>query len=442
MKISHLKNAFENIKAACEQKLAEHYPAQVPEEIFRRYQEELNHLKNSEYIDSFEPFHLLSKEAVKCSMIITARGTVMGSFIYYLLGNNCFNPLPVHYYCPKCGYYEAVNTHLFGIDLPDKECPHCKTVIHADGYNLASESVWGNDGKKTIDFEYNVCTEFLPFARRVLQSLYPQNDIVPWGMFQSNSIDHLSSCNRSAVGVILAGYAILPMEHTIQDYPDLMSYLEDGEPCVTGGGWELRNSFIEPVKLFSLDYNNYLIQLQRATGIYTYEISSEVLRNITWSNIFNTTMLCSTTGSFFHELKPKTFHDMVALESSSHSTFTWQEPNDKDVYEYKKVISSEAFQKYPCFTREDFFDYLLEAGVDRTFAFDVSERIRKGHAVSSKFHDDFHALPIPEEIKEVAGNYLYVFPRAHCIEYMLLLARIAYYAKIDSRTFSKIVFKK
>lgn len=51
-------------------------------------------------------------------------------------------------------------------------------------------------------------------------------------------------------------------------------------------------------------------------------------------------------------------------------------------------------------------------------------------------------MEIPDEIKEVAENYLYLFPRAHGIEYILLYAELAYYAKIDSRAFSKIIFKK
>ena len=51
-------------------------------------------------------------------------------------------------------------------------------------------------------------------------------------------------------------------------------------------------------------------------------------------------------------------------------------------------------------------------------------------------------MPIPDEIKEVAKNYLYLFPRAHCTEYVLTYARLAYYAKVDSRAFSKVKFKK
>lgn len=90
----------------------------------------------------------------------------------------------------------------------------------------------------------------------------------------------------------------------------------------------------------------------------------------------------------------------------------------------------------------DFFDHMISLGIERNVAFDAAERIRKGHASScGKYQQQFFALPIPDEIKEIAKNYLYVFPRAHCIEYILIYARLAYYAKTDSRAFSKIVFK-
>ena len=133
---------------------------------------------------------------------------------------------------------------------------------------------------------------------------------------------------------------------------------------------------------------------------------------------------------------------MTSIISSSHNTFSWKKDGYKDLYDYTNMTSSDAFIRFPCFTREDFLDFLLEEGFERSFAFDVSEQIRKGHANSSKFSEKFNSLPIPNEIKEVARNYLYLFPRAHCVEYMLIYSRLAYYAKIDSRAFSKIVFNR
>lgn len=435
MNIPHIKNAFSNIKTACDSKLSLLYPTGIPEAVQQRYEQELSFLKNSKWLDDFELFRCMSSEAQKSSTVISMRGTVTGSFIYYLLGNNCFNPLPVHYYCPECGYFEQVQSHLFGIDLPQKNCPECGKPIFADGFNISPEIVWGYDGKKTIEFDYNVNIEFLPFARRVLTSLYPDNEIVPWGTF------HLSPDERT-LRVRSKGYVILPGNNTVQDYSDLISYLENGDLCITGNGWELENSLIKPIRLLSVEYMDYLLSLQRATGIYVNEITTKELREITWSNILNTTILTPTECTFFRAAKPKTYRDMVAFEASSHTTFSWPELDQKDFSKYKQMISSDAFQKYPCFTRDDFFDYLVDLGIERELAFDVSERIRKGHSNSPRHKEEFDSLPIPEEIKEVARNYLYVFPRSHCIEYILIFARLAYYAKIDSRAFSKIVFKK
>ena len=103
MKIPHISNAFEHIKNACDQRLAALYPVKIPEMVMSRYTKELSYLKESEYLDEFEIFRLLSAEAKKSSQFILLRGTDTGSYITYLLGNSLMNPLPAHYYCPNCG---------------------------------------------------------------------------------------------------------------------------------------------------------------------------------------------------------------------------------------------------------------------------------------------------------------------------------------------------
>ena len=231
MKLPVIQNAFENVKKFSQEKLVEKYPNGVPETIQKRYLQELTFLENSDHIDDFEIFRCLSEAAKKSNTLINMRGTVSGSILCYLLGNHSFNPLSAHYYCTECGYYEKVDTHLFGIDLPSRKCPCCNTEMWADGYNLSMETVWGIDGKKSISFEYNVNSEFLAFARRVLEKIYPDQEVVRWGMFQFNS----TQFDERMIGVDLVGYAILPSENTIQDYTDLISYLENGDLCITGG---------------------------------------------------------------------------------------------------------------------------------------------------------------------------------------------------------------
>ena len=59
-----------------------------------------------------------------------------------------------------------------------------------------------------------------------------------------------------------------------------------------------------------------------------------------------------------------------------------------------------------------------------------------------KHKDEWMHLEIPEGIKNVAENYRYIFPRAHCIGYVLGYAKMACYAKVDGKIFGRIVFGK
>ena len=374
MNIPHIPHAFENIKNTCDRILLEHYPKRIPEDIVLHYHQELNYLKESrDATDGFEIFRLLSEEAAKCSTFISMSGTVTGSLLYYLLGDTGYNPLPVHYYCPECGYYEPVDTHLFGIDLPEKECPLCGNVILGEGFDLPLESVWGNDGKKPIRFAYNIGSAFYPSALKVLRSVYP--------------------------------------ESAVEDI------------------FDLEKNLIKKVQLSSLPEIDSLMQLQHTTGIHVNELTATELRKITGDDILRATALDPVTASLFQVFTPQTYRDMAALFSSAHSSFSWQEGSSMDLNTYERMLSSNAFRKYPCFMREDFFDCLLKEGFDRSFAFEVSEKIRKGHANSSICKEAFYQLPIPEELKEAAGNYLYIPPRALCIEHVLIYARLAYFGK-------------
>lgn len=445
MNLPKIDHALENIISACESRLSELYPAGIPEDILSRYQKELSFLKKSSFIDEFELFRRFSAEAKKSTMLINTRGTISGSILYYLLSNNSFYPLSPSYYCKKCGFYETVDTELFGIDLPAKKCPHCGSEILADGFYLPIESVWGGNGEAPIYFEYNVSSEFFPFAKRILEDTFPNNQIVPWGAFDISSDSTFPYCNEHIIGVRMMGYMILPLDRRLQDYSDLISYLDNGDPCIVCNNWELENHMLYPIHLVSNIFLDNLLQLQRKTGIYTNEIGLKELREITWNNIHNTIISDSTLRRLFCEFKSKSYKDMVSLEASSHNTYTFteQSKNYFPIIEYKKMISTPAFQKYPCFTREDFLEYLIDTGVEPTLAFEITKKIRMGYANGLHRHyQEFMEFPIPDEFKEVAQNYIYIFPRAHCIGIILIRAKLAYYAKIDGRAFNKVVFKK
>lgn len=436
MCIPNIKNAYENIVHACEKRLKELYPLGVPEVIENRYKTELGWLEKSKFLDDFEIFRLLSEEGKKTSQYISFRGMAPGSFLIYLLGNNGMNPLKAHYYCKKCGQLEIVNTHLFGIDLPEISCPVCNEKLIGDGFNLPLESVWGIDGKKHIDFDYNISSEFLPFAKRVIQKIYPENEIASYGLMGSNQRGNMIDPEK--LEVRHSGYVVLPQGRTLADYPEITTYLEDGEPCITGFCTVLEQYNLKRVMLLPNGMIEHLMQLQRKSGIYAHEIGMKELRELTYYDLINSKSMGYEEDRVFSHETPQNFHDMVACNAIGHnSTFAVKRPSDDWYYEVKeKVLNNADFQKYPCVTREDFFDYMVECGLDRATAYKFSEIIRKGRSPREL---EFDALAIPEELKNVAKMYAYVFPRAHCIEYLLMYARMAYYMKWDSRVYSAVI---
>lgn len=443
MKIPNIPHALENIDASCRLALTKLYPAGIPDPVKERYETEYQYLAHSEYVDDFELYRLFSLEAKKNCSLLLARGTLTASFIYFLLGES-FNPLPSYYYCPNCGYYEEGPSHTFGIDLPRKKCPHCETQISPTGFNLPIESVWGTDGQKTIAFEYDVNDDFMPFASRVISAAYPENSVAARGMFELEPGTIMSIPSNRSIRTVPAGYVILPSGNTIEDYSDLLSYLEDGTPCLVGGSHEMSSHLLKSVHLSPWQNLNRLLSLQRATGIYANEITNDDLRTISWHTISNSAVLSQDESMLFQDFKPKTFWEMSNLIAVSHNSFFSHTDNENNLFvSFYEIIRSDSFKKYPCCTREDFFDFLKECDIDPVLAFEISERIRKGQANSPGDRlAQFEAFPIPDDLKNVARNYRYVFPRAHCVTFLILYARIAYYFKNAGRVFSRITFRK
>lgn len=56
------------------------------------------------------------------------------SMIAYLLGLSYNNPLPSHYHCENCKYFETSDAVKFGFDLPDKICPSCGEKLSKNGF--------------------------------------------------------------------------------------------------------------------------------------------------------------------------------------------------------------------------------------------------------------------------------------------------------------------
>ena len=408
--------------------------------VKERYEKELEYLKKSEFQDDFEIFRRLREEGERTSQYIMLKGTIGGSFLLYLLDNSRPNPMPAHYYCRKCGHMEIVNTGIFGIDLPEIECPVCGEKVTDDGFGIRIETVWGVAGEKEIYFEYDISSEFLPFAKRVLERLYPDNEVVNYGVENIRGASYgVRGMNRE-VEVKPYGFAILPKARTMKDYPEFVTYLEDGEPCLSGARYLLEESGVKAVKLSPLLRIEHLMELQRRSGLYACEVGIPELREMTCYDLMNSRELFTDENDLFTQKVPQNYSAMANCCAAAYNSYSCLDMSkDGWIWELGKVLESPDFQEYPCYTWDDFFEQLMKCGVERGEAYRFSEIIRKGRADKDT---DFAALAIPESLKNVAKMYWYVLPKTHVVERLLIVARLAYYMKWNSRVYSAVVRKK
>lgn len=78
----------------------------------------------------------LNEEFCKAGAYFEVRDAQMGaSFIAWLLGGTNVNPLPAHYYCPRCKRVEFITEVQYGIDAPDKKCA-CGESYRKDGFGI------------------------------------------------------------------------------------------------------------------------------------------------------------------------------------------------------------------------------------------------------------------------------------------------------------------
>ncbi len=368
---------------------------------------------------------------------------------------------------------EIVNTGLFGIDLPEIECPVCGEKVTGDGFGICIEAVWGTAGKKDIYFEYEISSEFLPFAKRALERLYPDSEVVTYGHEDIRDGNYRVICRRNREAESLYpdsevvthghenirdanyrvicrrnreaevkpyGFAILPKARTMKDYPEFVTYLEDGEPCLSGVRCLLEESGVKVVELSPLLWIEHLMELQRRSGLYACEVGIPELRGMTCYDFMNSRELFTNENDLFTQEVPQNYRAMANCYAAAYNSYSClDESEDEWIWELGKVLESLDFQEYPCYTRDDFFEQLMNCGIERAEAYRFSEIIRKGIA---EWNTDFAALTIPEGLKNVAKMYLYVSPKAHVVERLLIVARLTYYMKWNSRVYSVVVRKK
>ena len=88
--------------------------------------------------------------------------------------------------------------------------------------------------------------------------------------------------------------------------------------------------------------------------------------------------------------------------------------------------------------RDDVMLTLTKYGLDRQKAFLISEQIRKGKGFTNEQYDELLDLGVPNWYLDLCNKIEYLFPKAHCAEYVRLSFILAYYKTHFRTEFEKI----
>lgn len=145
-------------------------------EVISRYEKEKLAFTNCHILQILHCISSLKTEAQTSGNKIEVMGALGSSFIAFILGVTDINPLPPHYYCPKCKYTEFISEMYDGWDLPSKKCKCCNTLLERDGHNISFE-VYRHIINKKTGFDILINEKFYDSAERFIVDKFSEFSI-------------------------------------------------------------------------------------------------------------------------------------------------------------------------------------------------------------------------------------------------------------------------
>lgn len=414
------------LRCACEHELCRIYPAGIPNEIFMRFEREMGYLeKQPKYFDDFLLFKELSDMAKRTCGKLYCPGIEMNSILVYLLGDHELNPMPAHYYCPHCGFYQKRSETGVGMDLPEARCPQCGGILWRNGFSLREELAWK---RKSDGFfsEFRVATRILPLARKIIEQHYAAQQkrtaLLGW---------------QDSTGIKIAGIVVFPRGKDLSDYEALKDITHDGQVCICYDWKKFERNHLKRILIMQSDILNRIDAIQWESGILSESITADTLTDVSCQDLLDAAVLREEEVRILRGLKPESFQRRVDLTSAVHNTYRAPESEEQTVGFYE-LAEHPLFMSCAIYTSDDVYDMLCATYADTDRAFLETEKIRKGHF---RGNCDEFSSDLPETLKEIACHTAYLFPRYFGQWWVLQYMRMAAYMKLAPDAYRKIIWE-
>ncbi|UUD36951.1 DNA polymerase III polC-type [Mycoplasmopsis californica] len=447
------------------------YGEKLPKIIESRIEKEINPILKYGFSVIYWIASKLIQKTRNDGYLAGSRGSVGSSLVAALAGITEINPLPPHYICKKCKYFELLEKtdYTSGFDLPNKMCPNCHTDLYKDGQLIPFETFLGFNADKVPDIDLNFPGEYQPIIHEEVKKMFGEHHTFRAGTilaaqyktcfgyvktyaqeirkpmtygFTKYLASSIEGTKRTS-GQHAGGIVVVPKEYDVEDFTPINypSNDEKSEWKTTHFNFEAIHESLLKLDLLGHKDPTAIKMLERLTKISFSEIPNmdekvlSLFRSSKALNIEPGTIGKDTTGAIglpefgtsfvrqmLAEVQVESFADLISVSGLSHGTNVWLNNAQNLIKEGNKKI------KDVISCRDDVMNYLMKKGIKPLVAFQIMENVRKKNGtVTPEQEEILKKNKIPDWYIESMKKIEYMFPKAHAAAYVLMGWRVAWF---------------